>query len=170
MGYREVSTDDLRRQYVDGSRYFLRMISSSTGSNSYLATKFAPSVVEMSNELDRRGVGFVHVDKDVLLSSFTGLFWFDAWYKSVDDVVGVREFHRSDVFARKDVFPVGFHQDYMPGDRRPRGRVSVVHGNVVVNVGLKCPDGVIGDVVEVMGLGEYADILHVNRGYHWNAK
>ena len=169
-----MSTFALRKQYVDGHMFLNRAAAFDGGLVSAAASGYSPLVRGMGRELCRRGVSEVVVPKrtfdQLVRSSFAGLFWFDGDYEFVEDVVGVQEFHKSDVVSKLDVFPVGFHQDYLAGDRRPRGRVSVVHGDVVINVGLKCPDGIIGEVVRVMGLGDYEDRLHINSGYHWDAK
>ena len=105
--------------------------------------------------------------------TIVGLFWFTPDYSAIDEVAGVREFNSSDVKNKLDVFPEGFHNDYASNtSARPRSRVSIIHGTVVINVGLKCPDSAIELAVRVMGLEEYRDTdsLHVNRGYHWDAK
>lgn len=107
----------------------------------------------------------------ITLSSFVGLFWFTDDYKQVTDIIGVKEFSPEDVAAKLDVFPDGFHSDYESDPSyKPRGRVSLSRGNVIINVGLKCPDSAINPVIEVFGLKPYEAVLHIGKGYHWDTK
>ena len=107
----------------------------------------------------------------LLLSSFVGLFWFEDDYNGVTDIIGVNEFSSGDVSAMADIYPEGFHNDFSSNTSEfPRGRVSLIKGTVVINVGLKCPDSAIDYVIKAFGLGSYRESLHVNKGYHWDPK
>lgn len=106
-----------------------------------------------------------------IFASYAGLFWFDNNYKRVTDITGVKEILPKDITAKLDVFPDGFHSDYKSNPSyKPRGRVSLSRGIVIINVGLKCPDSAIELVIEAFGLQLYKNVLHISKGYHWDAK
>ena len=41
---------------------------------------------------------------------------------------------------------------------------------VVINVGLQCPDRAIDMVKRQFELGRLAEIVRVNKGFHWDSK
>ena len=112
-----------------------------------------------------------NISSSLLPPSFIGLFWFSSDYSKVIEPIGFREFSPGDVVAKMTVKPDGEHNNYESNTSKlPRGRVSLINGEVVINVGLKCPDWAVGMVVDFFGLYDYRDKLRIGRGYHWDPK
>ena len=125
----------------------------------------------MERSIDVSKINFNIDLSKVILSSFVGLFWFTDDYKQVIDIIGIKEFLPKDIESRLDVFPDGFHSDFEDNPSyKPRGRVSLSRGNVIINVGLKCPDSSICLIIDSFGLHLYKSVLHVSKGYHWDVK
>jgi hypothetical protein len=111
-------------------------------------------------------------------SGFVGLFWFTPDYGKVVDLCGVREFTKGNRIAKQDLFPVGFHGDKESNpSSRPRGRVSMMRGDIVINVGFRCPDSVLELVAKAFSLrdtdGEDENDkieIRLVRGMHWDPK
>ena len=130
-------------------------------------------------ELVKQGISVVDLryprtDNSILLaSSFVGLFWLTPDYSKVVDIAGVKEFTPGDVMAKNELYPDGNHVEYRQHDYRviPRGRVSLVDGNIIINVGLQCPDEAFPLIVKAFGLENYKDSnLFIKKLFHWDPK
>jgi hypothetical protein len=107
---------------------------------------------------------------DYLNSAFAGLFWLDRDFTGITDVAGLREFTINDVKNKASIFPDGFHIDRDVTGNIPRGRVSLMDGRVVINVGLDCPDSIIPLIKKEFGLDDLEIVVKAVKGSHWNVK
>jgi hypothetical protein len=105
----------------------------------------------------------------ILKSSYVGLFWFNDDFTEVRDVVAVAEFDYGDMMAKKTIHPTGNHKDYNPlPAMTPRGRVALIGGEIVVYVGLQCPDSALKLVKNKFDLNRYEGHIEIIKDYHWD--
>ena len=169
-----VSTKELIENRKSTYKFLLR--ASSIDKDPSLYTLLQEYLIENERTLTARSVDVSKLKYNVSQSllafnSFVGLFWFNDEYTKIMDFCGVKEFTLSDVRAKLKVEPDGSHHDRKSKTSEfPRGRVSLIDGDVVINVGTKCPDSALKLVIEFFGLYDYKDVLRVGKGVHWDPK
>jgi hypothetical protein len=99
------------------------------------------------------------------------LFWFDNEYTKIQNIIGKNEFTEFDIQSKKTVEPIGEHFEYVPNPNiTPRGRISLIDGEIRLNVGTKCSQEGIDLAIKVLGFQEVKNFIKVNAGYHWDKK
>ena len=103
-----------------------------------------------------------------IASSWVGLFWIDGVGELVSHSGDV-EFNESDVQLGNTVLPKGVHRDYGTYDR-PRGRVELENGKIVISIGVDCSDKTVEQVIRDYGLSRYRCIIEVKRSSFWDKR
>ena len=167
------SKADLMKIRTDLLKYQLRFAIDSCGQG-YIKEE----LLYNRGALNKLGVNIDNIDytideHSILNTMFVGLFWFDKGYTCIEDVAGVVEITEDEVSSKLDIYQRGFYRDFYPREDRPRGRVALVQGDIVINVGLKCDlsDDIVKDMVKKsFGLDVFKGDMRVVRGYNWDAK
>ena len=103
--------------------------------------------------------------------SFIGLFWFNKDYTDIHETIELKSFDEDDIRQSKNIAPDSDHAHYIPiPTYLPRGRVMLIGGQLVMYVGLKCPDSSINMILKYMGLLIYKDKIIIHRDSHWDMK
>ena len=105
--------------------------------------------------------------------SFVGLFWFNKDHTGIGihETVDFKSFDENDIKQGNSITSDSNHSDYIPiPTYLPRGRVMLIGGQLVMYVGLRCPDSAIDMILKYMGLLKYEDKIIIHRDAHWDMR
>jgi hypothetical protein len=131
---------------------------------------FLKELDEAFSNLENRNDTLSAYTEDYINSSFAGLFWLDRRCTQITDVAGLREFTIDDVKSKIRIDPNGYHLDRDIAENTPRGRITLIDGIVLINIGTDCSDSTISLVKREFGLEQFESIIQIVKEKHWNIK